>query len=325
LIAHGREMPAAPKEVPTLKEFQDRFLNEFALAERHKPSGIASKRTILERHLIPALGKKRLDRITDEDVQRLKSAFVKLKPKTVNNILTVLGKLLRVAEEWRVIAKMPCRVRLLKQTAREMEFYDFSDYARLVEAAEKVDARTLAVVLLGGDAGLRSGEMTALERSDIDFKRGILTVARSEWKLQVNAPKGGRSRKVRMTAKLAAALRALAHLKGPRVLYTDRNGHATQKVVRTWMAAAQKRAGLKANGGVHILRHTFCSHLAMRGAPANAIRELAGHANLSTTQRYMHLSPAAKDEAIKLLESRPEDGGKVAAEPENAGTTSKTN
>jgi len=46
---------------------------------------------------------------------------------------------------------------------------------------------------------------------------------------------------------------------------------------------------------VHILRHTFCSHLAMRGAPARAIQELAGHQDLDTTQRYMHLSPAALD------------------------------
>ena len=51
-----------------------------------------------------------------------------------------------------------------------------------------------------------------------------------------------------------------------------------------------------------MLRHTFCSHLAMRGAPARAIQELAGHADLSTTQRYMHLSPAALEGAIRLLD-----------------------
>ena len=54
---------------------------------------------------------------------------------------------------------------------------------------------------------------------------------------------------------------------------------------------------------LHVLRHMFCSRLAMRGAPAKAIQELAGHENLSTTQRYMHLSPAAKDAAIGLLDA----------------------
>ena len=58
----------------------------------------------------------------------------------------------------------------------------------------------------------------------------------------------------------------------------------------------------KVQKGVHILRHTFCSHLAMQGAPSRAIQELAGHRDLGTTQRYMHLSPAALEAAIRLLE-----------------------
>jgi integrase len=73
------------------------------------------------------------------------------------------------------------------------------------------------------------------------------------------------------------------------------------------MQKAQRRAMLPATGAFHILRHTFCSHLAMQGATAKAIQELAGHQDLATTQRYMHLSPAHKDAAIRLLDRRPAD------------------
>src|SRR5207244_11571169 len=76
----------------------------------------------------------------------------------------------------------------------------------------------------------------------------------------------------------------------------------TEGRVQGYVRRAAQRAGLY-NNGPHMLRHTFCSHLAMRGAPARAIQELAGHQDLTTTQRYMHLSPAALDSAIRLLES----------------------
>ncbi len=77
----------------------------------------------------------------------------------------------------------------------------------------------------------------------------------------------------------------------------------TQDMVGDHVRRAARRAQI-VTSGVHRLRHTFCSHLAMRGAPARAIQELAGHQDLTTTQRYMHLSPAAIEGAIRLLDQR---------------------
>ncbi|MCA9661100.1 MAG: tyrosine-type recombinase/integrase [Myxococcales bacterium] len=70
---------------------------------------------------------------------------------------------------------------------------------------------------------------------------------------------------------------------------------------------AQKAAGL-APKGPHILRHTFCSRLAARGAPPKAIQELAGHVHSSTTDRYMHLAPSALRTAISLIEGEAATG-----------------
>lgn len=81
------------------------------------------------------------------------------------------------------------------------------------------------------------------------------------------------------------------------------------------MRRVQRTAGLKVTGGIHILRHTFCSRLAVAGASTMAIKELAGHQQISTTQKYMHLAPAAKSVAIALLDK---GADLVAAGPSEA-------
>jgi integrase len=286
--------------VPTLVQFAPRFLEGHARANRQKPSGIAAKETILDRHLIPMLGHKKLDAITNESVQKLKSALRAKSAKTTNNVLTVLGVLLKKAVEWDVIDRMPCAIRLFAIPKKSMAFHDFDDYEKLVEAAW-TNVNTYVLVLLGGDAGLRLGEMMALEWSDVDLHKRQLTVQHSEWKGHFTATKGGRLRHVPMTERLAAALKAFQHLRGRRVLVQASGEPLTMKIVQDRVAGAARRAGVRTGG--HILRHTFCSHLAMRGAPARAIQELAGHQDLKTTQRYMHLSPAAIEGAIRLLDA----------------------
>jgi site-specific recombinase XerD len=121
-----------------------------------------------------------------------------------------------------------------------------------------------------------------------------------------------------MTARLAAALQGHRHLKSKRVLCLDDGLPLTQDVVGEHVRKAGRKAGVPASGA-HRLRHTFCSHLAMRGAPARAIQEIAGHQDLMTTQRYMHLSPSAVENAIRLLEQPdPPEGGHYA-NPAEAG------
>jgi integrase len=297
-MARRSQRREGAQKIPTLKQFTLRFLDGYAKANRLKPSGIASKETVLRVHLVKAFGDKRLDEISTEDVQRLKAALSESAPKTVNNVLTVLSVVLRTAVEWGVIALVPCSINLLKAPKNEACFHDFEAFDRLVDVARS-EALALLVVLLGGEAGLRCGEIMALEWTDVDFAKRQLTVARSEWK--VTMPKGGRIRYVPMTRRLTDTLREARHLRGPRVLCDGTGKPLTQKVVQVMVRRTARRANVKP--GIHILRHTFCSHLAMRGAPARAIQELAGHQDLGTTQRYMHLSPAALDAAIRLLET----------------------
>jgi integrase len=263
---------------------------------------VAAKRNILRLHLSPALGKRRLDGITNEDIAHLKAGLGRLNPKTVNNVINVLSKMLNVAVEWGVIERSPCTIKLLKTTNPIMPFYEDEDYARLVEGAKKVDGRVHVMVLLGGDAGLRRGEIVSLRQSDVDLRRRQLHVRFASWYGVEDTPKGGRGRIIPMTEALVSALTANRHLRGPRVLHQDDGKPVDENLLQIWIEQATRRAGLVQTRSLHILRHTFCSRLAMKGAPAKAIQELAGHQSLGTTLRYMHLSPAARESAIKLLD-----------------------
>src|SRR5262249_49315604 len=138
--------------------------------------------------------------------------------KTVNNVLTVLNMLLKKAVEWNVIDRMPCAIRLLPIPKPSAGFHDFDDYERLVAAAHSTEPNAYLIVLLVGDAGLRCGEMMALEWRDVDLQKRQICVQRSQWKGHVTAPKSNRLRYVPMTARLANALRSARHLRSGRVL-----------------------------------------------------------------------------------------------------------
>jgi len=211
-------------------------------------------------------------------------------------------------------------VELLRVANLVPDFYEFADYRRLVGAARALDPRALLVVLLGGVAGLRASEMMGLRGEDVDRRRGQLAVERAVWRDVIDSPKSGRGRIIPMTAALAEALTTVALVRGVAVLRRDDGDPVHRRDLGRWLRAAQRQANVKVTEGPHILRHTFCSHLAMRGAPAKAIQELAGHTNLTTTYRYMHLSPAAREGAIRLLDRRDEgaDFGEIVETPRAA-------
>jgi integrase len=322
---------AAPEEgevrttmAPKLDEFWPRFISGHCAANRHKPSSIARKESAYSTWLKPRLGHKRIDAIQAADIAALKGDLAKLSARSANNVLTTLSACLKFAgpeglrqsEGLALIERVP-RIRLLPlDSDDEPQWYEVHDFKRIVEAAERIDLRTHVLILLAGSAGLRKSEISALKWSDLDLKRRIIHVQRSIWEGKKGVkfetvPKGGKGRKVTMTRALADALASFRHLRGPRILYTDDGREVTDRIVQRWYSRAQRVAGLEVSGGIHRLRHTFCSMLAAEGALPSDIQKLAGHKSITTTMRYMHLSPTRLDAAIGLLDralGRPEVG-----------------
>ena len=211
-------------------------------------------------HLIPALGRKRLDAIKSEDVQRSEGAAgVRNRPRPSTTSSTVLSVLLKKAVEWEVIERMPCTVKLLPVDEGIDAFHDFDEYERLVEVARSIDPRTLLIVLLGGEAGLRCGEMIALEWSDVDLVKRQLCVRRSDWNGQVDDAEGWTAT-VRAAHATARRRRSVEHrhLRSPAGALPGRTAavHPADGAEPRCMRAA-RRAKLSQDGRSHPSSHVL--------------------------------------------------------------------
>jgi integrase len=307
--------PAAPEpsqptqEVPTFAAFAKIFMATYAKAN-NKPSEQASKESILRHRLIPRFGQRRLDSFKVLDIDQLKADMLEenYNRKTINNAMAVWAKLLHYAQDQELIGKTP-RFKFLKIREEKFDFFDFDELERMVAAA-KAEPDRQAMILLGSEAGLRMGEMLALTQDCVDYRAGNLTIWENDWQGNVGSTKGGERRTVPMTPRLRAALQAIRHLRGDLVLCCPGGERWTKHMIRAALRTICKRAGLRIVGA-HVLRHTFCSHLAMRGAAPKAIQELAGHKSLKVTLRYMHLTETALRDTMRLLEKRGDGGNQV--------------
>jgi integrase len=162
---------------------------------------------------------------------------------------------------------------------------------------------------------LRIGELRALRWQDVDQVAGRLVVRLNVVNGIVGTPKSGHAREIALGNEVRTALKAHRHLRGP-LVFCDLAGRVlTVGEPRYAMERICKRAGLRQIGW-HVLRHSFASHLAMRGAPLKAIQELLGHATIQMTMRYSHLAPEVAREAVRLLDAN-EVRGKTVAKTED--------
>ncbi len=294
---------------PLFSEWAKEFLAVYPVGN-NKPSEVAAKTMIVNTHLVPFFGNEPLDRVTVGTVERFKAHQRKegFAPKTINNRLTVLRRMLVVATEWGRLGHAP-KVKLLKVGPQKFRFLDFEESRCFLESAQ-TDWRAMMVIALR--TGLRRGELLALRWEDVNIAKSVVDVQRSVWKDIEVAPKGGRSRKVPLSADAKEALRSLPSRFKKGYVFGRGDVRLTTGEIQYPMIAASKKAGMK-RVGWHVLRHTFASQLAMKGVPLRVIQEWMGHSTIAMTERYAHLAPGFSSEAVSLLDDAPTTAKEASA------------
>jgi integrase len=266
----------------------------------NKHSEQVTKESVLRVHLYPFFGSMCLEDITSKHIEQFKAKQQAkgLSPKSINNHLGVLSKILHSAIEWGDLEKIPL-IKCLRVPQKPIKFLSEQDYQLLL--SDHTEPLWHDMVYVALNTGMRMGELKGLRWEDINFKQSVIHVRRNVVRGRITTPKNHKSRTVPMVTHLDNHLYASRQKEGY-VFEIVEDQPLTDKECVGGLWRLCKRAGME-KFGWHRLRHTFASRLAMRSVPLRHIQQLLGHSSIVMTERYAHLSPSSLQSAVDVLEA----------------------
>ncbi len=303
-IRSGRDPAAARRRgaSPEVAELAERFLTEHLPGKKRPPraSTIANYELLFRCHVLPALGKKRVDAVTTADLERLHTAM-RATPYVANRTLSLLQQAFDQAERWgwRPQHSNPAlhieRYREERRGARKEVMLTSAQMASLLaaidaeEETEGANAAACAALRVTFWTGWRIGEVLALQWSNLD-----LTCGRARLLLTKTAAEEYRQ----LPAEAIAVLEGIPRVAVCSYVFPgqDLTGHLT--TVRKAWARIRRRAGLDnldQLGGfrVHDLRHNVVSWDVSRGVALEIAGKNVGHRSRRSTEVYAHFAPDA--------------------------------
>ncbi len=307
-------------EGPTLQEQAEKWLATYA-GVHCEPSTAKNYELALRKHVLPALGHKRLREITREDLQNLIAEKVKagLSRSWIRSIIAPVRGLLNHAMDDGLLDRNPALrlarfSRKVKAQKGRIDPLTPEEELRLLETAERDYPRWYPLFLAALRTGMREGELLALEWGQIDFAGGYIQVDRSLSGGNVVPTKSGRIRRIPLSPVLTDTLAAMKELRtaeatyrgqplSPLVFCTRNERHLDPGTVLDALYRCLERAGLR-RVRFHDLRHTFATRLIANGTSLAYVRDLLGHSSIQiTVDVYGHLCPSGSRQAIADLDA----------------------
>jgi integrase len=275
----------ADRDAVTVKELAERFDKEH-ISVRLKPNTAAGYRRLLQRDILPALGRLRVTEVTRADIAKLHHDQRHI-PYEANRCLEVVSKMFSLAEMWGLRPDGSNPRKHIKKYAEEKRerFLSPAELKRVGEVLREMEAEgielpsAIAAVRLLMLTGCRLGEIMTLKWDYVDFAAGALRLPDSKTGAKV----------VQLGRPAIEALKKIARVDGnPWVIVGAKTGAHLTDLQPFWQRV-RARAGLK-DARIHDLRHTFASTAVAAGQGLPMIGKLLGHTQVQTTARYAHLA-----------------------------------
>lgn len=301
--AKNGEDPAAKRDAErqaiTVKELAERFDKEH-ISVRVKESTAKGYRRMLERVIIPALGRHRVTEVTRADIAKIHHDLRHI-PYDANRCLEIISKMFSLAEMWGLRPEGTNPRKHIKKYPEEKRerFLSAAELRRVGEVLREMEDEgvelpsAIAAVRLLILTGCRLGEIMTLKWEYVDFAGKALRLPDSKTGAKV----------VHLGQPAVEVLQKIERVeKNPWVIVGTKPGARLSDLQPFWQRV-RARAGLK-DVRIHDLRHTFASTAVAAGQGLPMIGKLLGHTQVQTTARYAHLAAdPVKDAAERVASS----------------------
>ncbi len=315
MIAEGRYLDVKKEYTTTLKELAERYKENFQDQASYK----TFKRYAIE-SIIDYFGENTtLSRIRYLEIETFRNHLKRKltrggtirKEASVNKEMACLRHMLNKAVQWDLMEVNPFekgKSLRMKENNQRLRFLSHDEITRLRDASTPYLRNIVDCAL---NTGMRKGEILSLKWSQL--RNGTIYLRKTKTDNPRQIPINDALQIVFDKLKTHGEPVNVKRIDGKKVLIqkpkTDHiftyQGKPMKNVRKSFMKAL-KKAGIE-NFRFHDLRHTFASHLVMKGAIIKDVQELLGHKDLKMTMRYSHLSQEHKTKAVNLLNGLTED------------------
>ncbi|HEX4669764.1 MAG TPA: tyrosine-type recombinase/integrase [Solirubrobacterales bacterium] len=314
LLAQARQgtLPGMVRTGRTFRDAAEEWLDYCEKVRDCKASTLRDYRNMV-RVLDREFGNRKIEAITPEEIELWIGGYSGSN-RTRQKYLVCLGSIFKRAMKVHGLPRNPADVveRPRVRRAAKIDVLRPEEVLALVRAAESV--QDAAIFHTAAFAGLRMGELLALRWRDVDFTRRTIHVRENWTQGETTTPKGGTERAVPMAEEVVQRLARLGQrdhftTDDDLAFCTPRGQHVGYKSLKERYRAALREADLREDFRFHNLRHTFGSTV-IRHADSREVMEWMGHADLTTTRRYLAFvdrEDAAKrvSEAFSLEKPQP--------------------
>jgi len=275
-----------------IKELEKEYLDYLEIEKNRSPKTRDNYRRYLD-DFIKTTEVKKPEDITESVVReyRIKLARRNIKKITQSYYIIGLRNFLKYLIKRDIETLSPDKVELPKVSRRDIELLEYDELIRLLEAPEGNSLRALrdrAILETLFSTGLRVSELCKLDRY-INLERGEMSVRGKGDKVRVvfisDRAKKAINQYLKVREDTEEALFVSLTRQGKVI------GQITPRSVQRLVDRMARKAGIiKSSVTPHTLRHSFATDLLINGADLRSVQELLGHANISTTQIYTHLT-----------------------------------